>query len=67
MENSAIGRVLTEAAIENLGDLYAVERAAMAPNDVRRIVVYDALVDTGATVLCCPRALSRPRWEPLIP
>ena len=59
MENTTMGRVLTEATIENLGDLYAVERAAMVPHDVRRVVVHDALVDTGATVLSLPTRLIR--------
>jgi predicted aspartyl protease len=59
MEKTIMGRVLTEAVIENLGDLYAVERAAMSPDDVRRIVIRDALVDTGATVLSLPTRLIR--------
>ena len=59
MENATMGRVLTEATIENVGDLYAVERGALRPDQVRRVVVPDALVDTGATILSLPTRLIR--------
>jgi clan AA aspartic protease len=59
METSEMGRVLTEATIENLGDLYAVDRGQLTPNQVRRITVSDALVDTGATALALPTRLIR--------
>ncbi len=59
MEIATMGRVLTEATIENLGDLYAVERGLLRPDQVRRIVVRDALVDTGATVLSLPARMIR--------
>jgi predicted aspartyl protease len=49
-----MGRVLTEATIENLGDLFAVENGTLKPEQVRRITVSDALVDTGATLLALP-------------
>jgi predicted aspartyl protease len=52
-----MGRVLTEATIENLGDLFDVQRGLRAPDDVRRIIVPDALVDTGATTLALPTRL----------
>jgi predicted aspartyl protease len=52
-----MGRVLTEATIENLEDLWAAKRGLVSPEDVRRIVVPDALVDTGATLLSLPRRL----------
>jgi predicted aspartyl protease len=54
METATIGRVVTEATIENLGDLYAASRGLLTPDKVRRIVVTDALVDTGTTALALP-------------
>ena len=57
MENGEMGRVLTEATIYNLGDLIEVERGKLAANDVRKVVVSEALVDTGATTLSMPRSL----------
>jgi len=59
METETMGRVLTEATIENLQDLWAVERNLLPPDQARRIVVKDALVDTGATMLCLPTWLIR--------
>jgi predicted aspartyl protease len=40
--------------IENLGDLYAVNKGLYKPEQVRRINVEEALVDTGAMVLWLP-------------
>jgi predicted aspartyl protease len=54
-----MGRVLTEATIENLGDLWEVKHSRLAPEQVRRITVQDALADTGATLLSLPTALIR--------
>jgi predicted aspartyl protease len=52
-----MGRVTTAAVIENLGDLYAVNQGFKQPEQVRRITVADALVDTGAMVLSLPSRL----------
>ena len=49
-----MGRVLTTAKIENAGDLWAVRQGQTTDEDVRRITVDDALVDTGATTLALP-------------
>lgn len=49
-----MGRVLTEAMIENLKDLWDAERGMIPAQQVRRINVSDALVDTGATLLSLP-------------
>ncbi len=57
MEPNTMGRVLAEATIENLGDLLDVKRGLRAPDDVRRITITDALVDTGATTLALPTRL----------
>ena len=50
-------RVLAEATIENLEDLWAAKRGLLSPEEVRRSIVSDALVDTGATLLSLPRKL----------
>src|SRR5437660_923518 len=57
METAPMGRVLTEALIENLEDLYAVKQGLRAADQARRITVPDALVDTGATLLSLPTSL----------
>jgi len=54
METDEMGRVLTEATIENMEDLWASKRGMLADDAVRRITVDDALVDTGATLLSMP-------------
>src|SRR5271170_6529904 len=54
METATMGRVLTEATIENLKDLWAAEQKSLPAEQARRIVVTDALVDTGATLLSIP-------------
>ncbi len=57
LEPETTGRVCAEATIENLEDLWAAKRGLLPAEDVRRIVVSDALVDTGATLLSLPRKL----------
>jgi predicted aspartyl protease len=52
-----MGRVAVSAMIESLEDLYRVQRNELSPDQVRRIEVKEALVDTGATGLSLPRAL----------
>lgn len=54
MDTSVMGRVVTEATIENLSDLYLAEAGALPTDQIRRIEVDDALVDTGATLLSLP-------------
>ena len=54
METEAMGRTLTEATIENLEDLWAAKRNLIPADKVRRIVVADALADSGATLLSLP-------------
>jgi predicted aspartyl protease len=49
-----MGRVLTEVTIENLGDLSEADRGLRPREEVRRLTVEDALVDTGATTLALP-------------
>jgi predicted aspartyl protease len=58
-EADTMGRVLTEATIENLEDLWAVKRGLLPPDQVRRLKTADALADTGATLLSIPTRLIR--------
>ncbi len=51
MENANMGRVLTTATIESTQDLWAAAAGHLPSDRVRKIVVEDALVDTGATLL----------------
>ena len=57
MEPNGMGRVLVEVLIENLQDVWDVERGLLTPDKVRRVLVPDALVDTGATYLSLPTRL----------
>ena len=50
-------RHTTEIQLVNLEDLQAVRLGVRNPEDVRRLTVDDALVDTGATGLCLPTSL----------
>ena len=52
-----MGRAMTEVVIENLEDLWAAKRGLIPPDQARRIIVADALVDTGATLLSLPTRL----------
>jgi predicted aspartyl protease len=59
MGTDTMGRVLTEATIENLHDLMNSRAGSLPPENVRRVTVPDALVDTGATLLSLPTRLIR--------
>ena len=50
-------RHTTEIKLANLSDLFLVQVGAMDSEDVRRLTVDDALVDTGATGLFLPMSL----------
>ena len=52
-----MGRVTTEVSIFNLGDLYEADQGRLTADQVRRIVVKDALVDTGASTLALTPSL----------
>ena len=47
-------RHTTQIELVNQNDLVAVQLGVMNPEEVRRLTVPDALVDTGATSLCLP-------------
>lgn len=57
MESEYMGRVLVEATVENLKDLWERESGVRASEDVRCITINKALVDTGATTLSLPTKL----------
>jgi predicted aspartyl protease len=57
MEIPTMGKVVVSATIENLGDLYGVEQGLLLDDQVRRIEVPDAVVDTGATTLLLPKRM----------
>lgn len=52
-----MGRVLTEATIYNAHDHAAAKAGTLPADQVRKVVVTDALVDTGATTLSMPKSL----------
>src|SRR5262245_55137175 len=52
-----MGRVVAEAVFENAVDLGNVKAGTLAPEKVRRVVVKDALVDSGATYCCMPKSM----------
>jgi predicted aspartyl protease len=54
---ATMGRVTTEATIENVEDLWAAKQGLRTPESARRVVVPDALVDTGATLLSLPTSM----------
>jgi predicted aspartyl protease len=59
MDLESMGKVLVSARIENLEDLYKAAQGAIRADEVRRVEVADALVDTGATILSMPGRLIR--------
>jgi predicted aspartyl protease len=54
MKAEEMGRVLTNAAIENLEDRWAAKRGLIDEASIRHVEVNDALVDSGATLLSLP-------------
>jgi predicted aspartyl protease len=66
METATMGKVLVAAKIENLDDLFGVRKGLLTEEQVRRVEVTDALVDTGATGLLLPsRFIAQLGIEPL--
>jgi predicted aspartyl protease len=57
MGSATMGKVFVRATIENLGDVEMRERGLLRPEQVRRLDVPDALVDTGASTLLLPKRL----------
>ena len=57
METPTMGKVLVTATIENLEDLYSARKGLLPDDQVRRIEVHDAVVDTEATTLLLPKRM----------
>ncbi len=57
METDTLGKVIISAKIENLGDLEDVFKGRISLDQVRRLELDDALVDTGASTLSLPKRL----------
>jgi predicted aspartyl protease len=57
MEIATMGKVRVPASIENLADRFKADAGAIAPDEIRRVEVDDALVDTGAVMLSLPKRL----------
>jgi predicted aspartyl protease len=53
-EHAEMGRVLTDALVENLQDTWEVRRGLRKPEELRHVLLSGALVDTGATTLALP-------------
>lgn len=52
-----MGRVVVPMLIENVVDLYNAQHGLISPDQVRRVEVAEALVDTGATQTSLPQSL----------
>ncbi len=52
-----MGRVVADALVESVEDLYREARGELSPGSIRRVELHDALVDTGATTLCLPSSM----------
>lgn len=59
MEIEQMGRVLTQATIENLEDICAQKVGVLKHGRVRQLEIDKALVDSGATLLSIPTRLIR--------
>lgn len=60
MEAETMGKVLVTAKIENLEDQYKAHQGIIQPDQIRTLVVDNALIDTGATGLMIPTRLLIP-------
>jgi len=59
METQTMGRVTAEATIESLMDLYASQHGQITVDQIRRVVVPDALVDDDRMLLSLPSNMIR--------
>src|SRR5437588_5521381 len=55
LEVEPVGRVVTPIRVENLEDLFAARKGSLGNEQVRRVDVMEALVDTGSTMLALPK------------
>ena len=59
MEAAPMGRVQVELTVESVEDLWAVRKGELTPDRVRKVVIPDALVDTGASTIALPTSVIR--------
>jgi len=65
METAAMGRVMTAATVENIGDVWNAKQGIILNDQIRKIEM-EALVDTGATLLSLPtRMIQQLGLEPV--
>lgn len=57
MEIVTMGKVTVPAVIENIADVWQAENGEIRSDDVRRVEVQNALVDTSAMMLSMPKRL----------
>ncbi len=57
MEAATLGKIVVPARIENNYDLENLARGLVSDDEVRRIAVQDARIDTGATYLAMPKGM----------
>jgi len=57
MENKTMGRTLVRARMTNNADWLNVKLGTLKPDQVRSVIVEDALVDTGAKYISMPKRL----------
>ena len=57
MEAATLGKILVPAKIENIYDLENLASGLLTEEEVRRVEVEDARVDTGATYLAMPKSM----------
>lgn len=57
MGTETMGRVTVAAKIENVSELFMAQQGQFPADQIHRVEVNDALVDTGATTLSMPRSL----------
>jgi predicted aspartyl protease len=57
MEPTTTGRVLVQATIENASEVFFAEKGAIPAEQVHRVQVAEALVDTGSTYIGMPKSL----------
>jgi clan AA aspartic protease len=57
METATMGRVHVELTVESVEDLWAARKGEIPPEKVRKVVIPDALVDTGASTLGLPTSV----------
>ncbi len=58
-EQSNMGRVVTEITVENMSDLYDAKRGMITTDQIRKLTIPNAVVDTGATFLSLPTRMIR--------